>query len=123
LFNYTIYNIFKTVKKEGVVRVKLSDSMREVIDLYLKYHPVLKGKKLNKTSNIPFLVYYDGKPFELLNSITRILNKIFEKNVGSSLLRSSYLTQKYGDVKQEQEKYAIEMGHSVRTQQDAYVKK
>ena len=120
--NEFVFNVYKTFKKEGIVRIKLSDSMKEVIDLYLKHHPLIK-KKMNKTDSIPFLVYHDGKPFELINSITRILNKVFGKNVGSSLLRSSYLTDKYGDLKKEQQKDAIEMGHSVETQQGVYVKK
>jgi len=120
--NEFVFNVYKTFKKEGIVRIKLSDNMKEVIDLYLKHHPLIK-KKMTKTDSIPFLVYHDGKPFELINSITRILNKVFGKNVGSSLLRSSYLTDKYGDLKKEQQKDAIEMGHSVETQQGVYVKK
>ena len=120
--NEFVFNVYKTFKKEGIVRIKLSDNMKEVINLYLKHHPLIK-KKMNKTDSIPFLVYHDGKPFELINSITRILNKVFGKNVGSSLLRSSYLTDKYGDIKKEQQKDAVEMGHSVETQQGVYVKK
>ena len=54
-----------------------------------------KGKKLSKTSNIPFLVYNDGKEFNKINSITRILNKIFDKKIGSSMLRHIFLTDKY----------------------------
>jgi len=120
--NEFVLNVYKTFKKEGIVRIKLSDNMKEVIDLYLKHHPLIK-KKMTKTDNIPFLVYRDGKPFELINSITRILNKVFGKNVGSSLLRSSFLTDKYGDIKKEQQKDAIEIGHSIETQQGVYVKK
>ena len=48
---------------------------------------------------------------------------MFVENFGFFLLRSSYLTDKYGDIKKEQQKNALEMGHSVKTQQGVYVKK
>jgi hypothetical protein len=91
--------------------------------VYLKFHPLLKGKKkLKNNQTIPFLVYSDGKPLDSINSITRVLNSIFKKNIGSSLLRKSYLTSKYGNVRQEMKEDAKAMSHSVATQQTNYVK-
>jgi hypothetical protein len=68
-----------------------------------------------------FLVHYDGSPFIAINSITRVLNRIFGKNVGSSMLRHIYLSSKYGDVKNEQAKDSKAMSHSIGMQKD-YIK-
>ena len=119
--NEFIFNKFKTAKKEGQVIIKVSDDLQNVLKLYMKYHPLIKGK-IKKGDKIPFLVFSDGKPLHLVNAITRILNKIFGKKVGSSMLRASYLTGKYGDVKEEQKKDSREMSHSVSTQQNIYTK-
>ena len=119
--NEFIFNVFKTSKKEGQVKIKFKEDMKNVINQYLKFHPLVKGKKLAKTSNIPFLVYFDGKDFDKVNSITRILNKVFDKKIGSSMLRHIFLTDKYGDTLKEQQKDSKAMGHSVEMQKD-YIK-
>lgn len=119
--NEFIFNVFKTAKKEGQVKIKFKDDMKNVISQYLKFHPLIKGKKLAKTSNIPFLVYFDGKEFDKVNSITRILNKVFDKKIGSSMLRHIFLTDKYGEEMKEKQKDAKAMGHSLTTQAD-YIK-
>ena len=120
--NQFIFNVYKTAKKEGQTKIKFNDDMKKVITQYLKFHPLVKGKKLAKTSNIPFLVYFDGKPFSSVNSITRILNKLFDSNVGSSMLRHIFLTDKYGDEMKEKQKDAKAMGHSMQMQTE-YIKK
>jgi hypothetical protein len=47
--------------------------------------------------------------------VTRILNKVFDKNVSSSMLRHIYLTNKYKDIPalSKMQDIATEMGHSV----------
>lgn len=114
-----IFNVYKTSKKEGEQREKIPDDLMAVINIYLRFHPLLKGKKLIK--GVPFLVYYSGLPLNKINSITRILNKVFKKNIGCSMLRHIFLTGKYGDIAEEQAKDARAMGHSVAMQQD-YIK-
>ena len=117
-----IFNQFKTIKKEGQLKIPISEPLMNVINTYLKFHPLIKGKKLTAASDIPFLVYYDGSALDKVNSITRILNGIFKKNIGSSMLRKIYLTSKYHDVKDEQKEDAKAMSHSVATQQTNYIK-
>jgi hypothetical protein len=118
-----VMNAYKTAKKEGQKVIDLPEKLVTVLTTYLRFHPLLKGKKVTKSlPPTPFLVYYDGKPLDQVNSITRILNKTFGKKVGSSMLRHIYLSQKYGDVQQEQKKDADMMGHSVEQQKD-YIKK
>jgi hypothetical protein len=114
-----IFNKFKTSKREGQLIVDIPAELFAVINTYLNHHPLLKGKH---TLPQPFLVYADGRPLTATNSITRILNKIFGKSVGSSLLRHIYLG-KYSDVREEMKEDAKMMSHSVETQQNNYVKK
>lgn len=116
-----VFNVFKTSKKEGQQRVKIPDELMELINKYLKYHPLVRGKKINKSTSVPFLVYYSGSQLDKVNSITRILNKVFGKSVGSSMLRHSFLSNKYADIVKEQKEDAKLMGHSVNQQKD-YVK-
>jgi len=120
--NKFIFNTFKTSKKEGQVVVDISPELKNIIDKYLKFHPLLKGKKLNKTSNFRFLVYFNGKDFDKVNSITRILNKVFDKAIGSSMIRHIYLSNKYGEIQDEKKKDSVAMSHSIQTQND-YIKK
>jgi len=116
-----IFNVFKTSKKEGQVDININDELMDIINLYLKFHPVIKGRKLAKTSNHSFLVYWNSKPFDKVNCITRILNKLFDKKVGSSMLRHSFLSDKYGKILKEQQADAKAMSHTIETQKD-YIK-
>jgi integrase len=118
-----IFNKYKTSKTKGELTENIPEKLMNVINLYLKFHPLLKGKKINKSINIPFLVYYDGKDFSSVNSITRILNRIFNKKIGSSMLRHIYTTDKFGETVKKMKETANSMGHSVETQIDTYIKK
>jgi hypothetical protein len=87
--------------------------------MYIKVHP--KAKEGNKQSKeFPLLVSEAGVPLTAVNSITRILNKIFGKNVGSSMLRHIFLSSKY-DVA-DMEKDAASMAHSMKEQR-SYLRK
>lgn len=112
------FNVFKTAKKtDGESVEQIPEQLQHVIyDMYFKHHPLIKGKKITGKTAIPFLVYKDGSPMSSSNSITRILNKVFDKNIGVSMLRHSYLSFKYGDIKKEQAEDAQAMGHNLSTQ-------
>ena len=103
-----IFNKFKTSKKYGQQTLEVPETLSNVISDYLKFHP------LKKNASFKFLVSYDGTPITAVNAITRVLNKIFGKRVGSSMLRHIFLSTKY-DIK-EMEKDANAMGHSVEEQ-------
>ena len=103
-----IFNKFKTSKKYGQQTLEVPEALANVISEYLKFHP------LKKNATFKFLVSSDGTPITAVNAITRILNKIFGKRVGSSMLRHIFLSTKY-DIK-EMEKDANAMGHSVEEQ-------
>jgi hypothetical protein len=56
------------------------------------------------------------------NGITKILYKIFNKKVGSSMLRNIYLTDKYSNLNEEKVKDALAMGTSTGTIDNQYTK-
>ena len=76
--------------------------MATKIAYYLKRSSLSKGDK--------FL------PVDKENGITRILNKIFGKKVGSSMLRHIYLSSKYNITEMKED--ADAMGHSTKEQKD-----
>lgn len=116
-----IFNKYKTAKKYGEQTVSIPDDMMNVINIYLKHNPLWKGVKGKLP--VPFLVSSKGETLGAVNSITRILNRIFDKKVGSSMLRHIFLTDKYGEIKEDMAEDAKAMGHSVDEQQNTYVVK
>lgn len=115
------FNNYKTKGTYKTQEQKASPELEEVIKKYLSIHP-LKAELKKKSGAIPFLVDFHGQPFENNNVITRILNKIFGKRIGVSLLRNIYLTDKYADKVSELETDAAAMGTSANTIQKQYVK-
>jgi integrase len=104
-----IFNIYKTSKTYGRQVINIPETLKPIIKLYIKNHPNAKDKEF------PFLVA-DGVPITADNAITRVLNKIFGKNVGSSMLRHIYLSSKYNinDMTND----ATQMAHSLPQQKD-----
>lgn len=118
-----IFNSFKTAKSKGQQVIKISEPLFNDILLYLSHYPLsssIKNIKKNKEP-IPLLVNKDGTILSQVNSITRILNKIFGSNVGSSLLRHIFITYNLRDSISKLEEVANNMGHTLRTQKD-YIK-
>ena len=113
-----IFNKYKTAKTYGeqIVEIPNTDEkpLLRAIQMLLKYHPLNKPK----VKEYKFLVAHDGSPLNSVNAITRMLNKVFGKKVGSSMLRHIYLTGKYGNELEEMKKDSEEMGHSVSQQKD-----
>lgn len=116
--------IFTNYKTKGTYKnqeVDISPEMMGVIRSYIKFHPL--GKELKKKSGVvPFLTDFEGRTFDSVNAITRMLNKVFGKKIGVSMLRNIYLTDKYGDQLKELQETSKEMGTSASTIQNTYVK-
>lgn len=115
-----IFRNFKTKKTYQDQIVKISDELFNIIKIYLSYHPL--KKEMKKNYNVPFLVSIDGDEFKNSNEITRVLNKIFNKKIGSSMLRNIYLTSKYSNNLKDLNLDAQEMGTSANTIQNQYIK-
>lgn len=116
------FNNYKTKGKYETQEITATDEMIDVINSYLKFHPKKKEFKKKKSASIPLLVNYAGEPFANGNAITRILNKIFGRKIGVSMLRSIYLTDKYSDSMKEMKDDSEAMGTSTNTIQNQYVK-
>ena len=108
-----VFNKFKTQKTYGQQKIDIPEGLMRVVQLYLKHHPLVKGNK-SKTTEFKFLVFPDGSPLVAVNAITRILNRVFGKKIGSSMLRHIFLSSKYDINEMENDSKA--MGHSVEEQ-------
>ena len=112
-----IFNKYKTAGAYKTQTSDIPDDLMKIITLYLKHRP-----KIEEDTN-QFLVSFKGEPYTQNNSMTRILNKIFDGKVGASMLRKLYLTTKYADTMKEMKEDAEEMGTSTNTIQNNYIKK
>ena len=112
-----IFNKYKTSKTYGQQIEQVPAELQKVLSEFIKYHPLAKSN----SKEFKLIVKFDGSSFNTINSITRILNKIFDNHIGSSMLRHIYLSSKYGNQLQEQEATAKAMGHSINEQKE-YVK-
>lgn len=109
-----VFNKYKTSKKYGESTLDVPSDLASVLAMYLRHSP-------SKEKVSHFLLAYDGTPLTAVNAITRILNRVFGKKVGASMLRHIYLSDKYGDVLKEMKEDADAMAHSTSQQKD-YVK-
>ena len=108
-----IFQNYKTSGKYKVQEVDIPKNLMDIINLYMKFRKDKTGA---------FLIKPDGSAFETINSITRILNKIFKKKISVSMLRNIYLTDKYAKENKEKEKDASAMGTSVNMIDNNYTK-
>lgn len=117
-----VFNVYKTAKQYGKQILLIPESLAKCLSLYFKHHPVLKSIKGN-TKVFPitdFLLSFNcTDPVTADNFITRILNKIFDKKIGCSMLRHIYLSGKQNV--NEMIADANAMGHSL-SQQREYLK-
>ena len=111
-----ILETFKTAKKEGTKKIDLPDKLVNLISSFVKKRQVKPNE-----GGTPLFVDEDGKTPTHSNYITRRLNSIFKKKVGSSMLRHIYLSSKYGKVQDDMKDDAELMSHST-TQQKDYIK-
>jgi hypothetical protein len=116
-----IFNHYKTDHKYHSVVIPIASDLMSVIEKYLKHHPQ-KNKLKNKKYNVHFLVHMDGVPIDKSGEITKILNKVFGKNISSSMLRNIYLSSKYSGMMKELKDDTKHMGTSVDVAMDNYIK-
>ena len=116
-----IFNNYKTQGKYNSVVVPIENELMKIISLYLNNHPE-KSKLKNKNYNVHFLKSFYNEDIKASQEITRILNKIFGKKIGSSMLRNMYLTNKYGDMVEELKEDTKDMSTSVGVALNNYIK-
>jgi hypothetical protein len=109
--------IFNKYKTQGAYKQQVQEIPEDLFDILKLY---LKLKPKNSTND--FITDYEGSPFIQINSITRILNKIFDAKVGASMLRKLYLSDKYSKVMEDLKADTSAMGTSVDTAKNNYIK-
>ena len=112
---FLFYN-YKTKGTYNLQEVPVSEELKNILTPYLKLHPC------KKSPSFFLLVNSKGEPLSQVNAITRILNSIFGKKIGVSMLRSIFLTDKFKDPVNELQRTANAMGTSSGTIQDNYIK-
>ena len=117
-----IFNNYKTQGKYNSVVIKIEDELMKVISLYLSNHPE-KSKIKNKTYNIHFFKTLYNEDIIKSQDITRLLNTVFCKSIGSSMLRNMYLSYKYSGIVEELKKDTKNMATSVDVALNNYIKK
>lgn len=123
-----VFNDYKTKHKYGCQKIDVPIELYDIIMKYLNvYSPMTKYFK-NGLIDTNMKIYEPLLGGRSENYITRILNKIFQKNVSSTILRHIYLSYKYPNgidslnKLNEAENDALKMGHSLRTAQLVYIK-
>jgi hypothetical protein len=122
-FNYYLpkmkkfeFNNYKTSGTYNMQEVAVNPELADILAKYAKLHPLRKQK------NFYLLTNYKGEPLVAINAITRILNRIFGRNIGVSMLRNIYLSDKFKNPMDELNRVAREMGTSANTAQSTYIK-
>ena len=110
--NKFFFNKYKTVKTYGI----------QILDVPKELNNVLK--KWIKMNTNDYVIYSSNGNKISCPQITRILNKVFGKNISTSMLRHIYLTDTYKNIPEinKMENLAKDMGHSVTTAME-YIKK
>ncbi len=118
--NEFIFNNYKTQKTYKSQIIKLNDELKDILKTYLKFHP--KKNKIGK-EDVYLLVDDEGNEFKNINSMTRLLYKIFDnKKIGVSMLRKIFLTDKYKNMVDELKQDSKLMSNSVDTILNNYIK-
>jgi hypothetical protein len=111
-----IFNNYKTAKKYNRQEVDINDELFSIIQGYIKAFKLKDGDYLLNDLKT-------NEAYKNNNAITLLLNRIFKKNIGASMLRKMYLTSKYGDNAEKLKKDMTAMGSSVDVANNNYIKK
>jgi hypothetical protein len=110
------FNIYKTRGKYGEQILDVPDDLTIIINNYIK--------KNNVNNNDYLLTDKNNKDLtKNTNKMTLILNRIFKDKISSSMLRRSFLTNKYGNLRDELKTDTNAMGTSTEVANNNYIKK
>lgn len=104
VFYFTKY---KTADTYGKQEIPAPPELRAIIQDFVRSVGMKKGD------------YFLGSD-RSATKLTRLVNSIFKKKIGPTMLRHIYLTSKYGDKKEEMRRDAMMMAHST-DQQSEYI--
>jgi len=115
-----VFNDYKTAKVYGKQVVPVPVRLAKILDTLLRHSKA--GLATRRWKEIPVLTYADGSTLDAQYAMTRLLNSVFGKRIGSNMLRHSYVSHKYGGVAGEMAADAADMNHSVSTQINEYIR-
>ena len=117
-----VFNNYKTAGTYNSQVFKAPSKLATLLECYAKIHVV----SLVRNGSIPMLCVFSGEPYTKSYSITRILNRIFKREldvkISVSMLRNVYLTSKFGPQVASLANTAAAMGTSSSTIQNNYIK-
>jgi len=110
--NEFVFNRYKTASTYGQVHISIPEYLTTLLNIWIEIN------------DSDFMIPTNKGTRTIESSITKMFNKIFNKNISANMLRHSYLTHIYGSIPgiNEMEERAKAMGHSV-SQALEYVKK
>lgn len=111
-----IFNNYKTAKKYNRQEIDINEELFAIIQSYIKTLKLKEGDFLLND-------FKTNEPYKNTNSITILLNRIFKKKIGASMLRKMYITNKYSESNEELKADASGMGTSTGVIQTNYIKK
>ena len=111
-----IFNNYKTKTKYNRQEIEINDELFSIIQSYIKTLKLKDGDFLLNDLKT-------NEPYKNTNSITILLNRIFKKKIGASMLRKMYATNAFGEEAKKLKASADGMGTSVETLQNNYIKK
>jgi hypothetical protein len=103
---------YKTAGKYHTQVIEPSDELKQVLHSYLENRPFKSNDLLIKRT---------GKPFST-KDIQLTINKVLGKKIGCTLLRSIFLTSKYGKVLEEMKDDTDAMATSINVARSNYIK-
>ena len=118
-----IFNAYKTATTYGqqIVNIKDNAPLIKALNIYIKVHQI--HKEIDGNYMYDLLTHFGGTPFEHEYDITRNLNITFGKNIGPTMLRHIFISDKFDIVQikkenAEKEQIAHDMAHSTVVQQE-----
>lgn len=111
-----IFNNYKTKTKYNRQEIDINEELFSIIQSYIKLFKLKDGDFL--LNNLK-----TNEPYKNTNSITILLNRIFKKKIGASMLRKMYATNAFGEEAKKLKKVASQMGTSTSVIQTNYIKK
>ena len=112
---FFVLNKFKTSSKYEELKIDIPKDLEKLLRIYIRINGMgvlfksSTGKALSRNALSQLLI--------------KTSKKYMDKSISTTMLRKIYLSSKYSKVKEEMEKDAAVMGHSVGVQQSVYVKK
>ena len=104
-----VFNVYKTSKTYNTDTMDVNETLQSILVKYIKDF---------KLEDEDYLLFPEDTDRKSSSVITKELNKIFGKSVGSSMLRHSYITSELAPKIKELKEISEDMGHSTSTQAD-----